>query len=216
MSNILDYLNTISEAVYGRDVRQAIVDAISVCYQDGKAGVNDLTARTLIEQVIAVNEDQEAEIDGILARVIELEGGGSSSGTTDTTTTTVNTAIIDSGTVASVSVANNATVTRDVTFTETFSSAPSVFVCIAVQNSASNVYSKVQVGLVKSQLTTTGFRFFIANTSGAQRSVTVDWMAVEPTTQTIETDITVPATDDLTAEQIAALIALLDGEEETA
>ena len=208
--DIVEALNKIKTAVYGRDVRQAIHDGISICYEDGKAGVSDLTARTLIEQVIAVNEDQEAEIDGILARVTELEGEGSSSGTTDTTTTTVNTAIIDSGTVASVSVANNATVTRDVTFTETFSSPPSVFVCIAVQTSASNVYSKVQVGLVKSQLTATGFRFFIANTSGAQRSVTVDWMAVEPTTQTIETEITVPATDDLTQEQIDGLIDLLD------
>lgn len=51
MANIADYLKKILSAVYGRDVRQAIHDAIRQCYEDGKAGSIDLTAR---EEVAAV------------------------------------------------------------------------------------------------------------------------------------------------------------------
>ena len=36
MAEIKDYLAEIITAVYGRDVRQAIHDAINQCYVDGK------------------------------------------------------------------------------------------------------------------------------------------------------------------------------------
>lgn len=49
MANIVDYLNQILSAVYGRDVRQAIHDAIHKCYEDGKAGAVDLVARENID-----------------------------------------------------------------------------------------------------------------------------------------------------------------------
>ena len=45
MADIRDFLNKIKSAVYGKDVRQAIHDAIQQCYYDGKAGGNDLEAR---------------------------------------------------------------------------------------------------------------------------------------------------------------------------
>lgn len=47
MSDIATLLNAIKTAIYGRDVRQAIHDAIRKCYDDGRAGAIDLTAREL-------------------------------------------------------------------------------------------------------------------------------------------------------------------------
>lgn len=201
MSTILDFLNIIAGAKYGRDVRQAIVDAISACYEDGKAGVNDLEARRLIESAIGVNESQQADIDTLYAQVAELqEGGGESE--QQSTTITLDTVICDGGFVDSVSVANNSVSTYDVTFTQTFTEIPQVFACVAVQNSASSVYSKVTVGVIKSQISTTGFRFFIANTSGASRSTTVVWAAFQPTTKEIDLDITIPSGDGMTESEV--------------
>ena len=58
MSNsITDFLAAILSAKYGEQVRGAIHDAIEQCYEDGRAGVNDLEARRLIEQAMAVNQD---------------------------------------------------------------------------------------------------------------------------------------------------------------
>lgn len=51
MSNIQDYLTQILSAVYGKDVRQSIHDAIKQCYDDGKAGSVDLVAREQISQL---------------------------------------------------------------------------------------------------------------------------------------------------------------------
>jgi len=45
MANVQDLLKKILSSVYGKDVRQAIHDAIQQCYYDGKAGGNDLEAR---------------------------------------------------------------------------------------------------------------------------------------------------------------------------
>lgn len=39
MSTIADYLNIIRTAIYGKDVRQAIVDAINQCYADASEGI---------------------------------------------------------------------------------------------------------------------------------------------------------------------------------
>lgn len=204
MPNILDYLNIISNAVYGKDVRQAIVDAISACYADGKAGVSDLEARRLIESAIAVNEDQQADIDTLYAEIAEIQGGGGES-SQESTSITLDTIIFDGGFVDSVSVANNATATYDVTFEKEFTEVPEVFACVAVQNSAGSAYSKVTVGIVKSQTSTTGFRFFIANTSGASRSVTVVWAAFQPTTQEIDLDITIPSGDGMSEADVLAI-----------
>lgn len=45
MSNINENLKKIESAVWGKDVRKAIHDSIHDCYEDGKAGTTDLTAR---------------------------------------------------------------------------------------------------------------------------------------------------------------------------
>ena len=55
---IIDILNQILSARYGRDVRQAIHDGIQQCYNDGKAGSIDLEAR----QGIQTLESEIAEL----------------------------------------------------------------------------------------------------------------------------------------------------------
>lgn len=53
MATIQDYLKQIETAVYGKDVRSAIYNALYQCYKDGKAGVLDLDARTRIAEIEA-------------------------------------------------------------------------------------------------------------------------------------------------------------------
>ena len=68
MSTIQDYLNKIKTAIYGKDVRQAIHDAIFKCYEDGKAGSIDLVAReninTLTNQVAAMDPENNLQKTG--------------------------------------------------------------------------------------------------------------------------------------------------------
>lgn len=45
MADIQSLLNSMLTAVYGKDVRLSIHDAIKQCYYDGKAGATDLEAR---------------------------------------------------------------------------------------------------------------------------------------------------------------------------
>lgn len=53
MADITDHLSTIINGTYGEDVRQAIHDAISICYTDGKSGSTDLWARNQINTILA-------------------------------------------------------------------------------------------------------------------------------------------------------------------
>ena len=55
-SKIAQYLNKILEAVYGKDVRQSIHDAIWQCYEDGKVGAVDLVARQRIDNLAKLPE----------------------------------------------------------------------------------------------------------------------------------------------------------------
>lgn len=59
MADISDYLKKILSAVYGRDVRQAIRDAIYQCYKDGKAGAIDVIARERIDNIVAQSGSTE-------------------------------------------------------------------------------------------------------------------------------------------------------------
>ena len=45
MSDIMNELNTIREARYGKEVRESIAAGIETCYKEGKAGTTDLQAR---------------------------------------------------------------------------------------------------------------------------------------------------------------------------
>ena len=53
MADIRTFLEKIKSAIYGKDVRQAIADAIRCCYMDGRAGSTDIEARDAIEQMRA-------------------------------------------------------------------------------------------------------------------------------------------------------------------
>ena len=207
MADILDILNIIRQAQYGREVRQAIVDGISQCYEDGKAGVNDLEARRLIEAVTAVNEQQEVEIINLRMQIEEIISGGSSTETVDTTTTEVPTVIFDTGT-EDVYVQSQANSTRAVTFNKTFTETPVVICEINWRDTGNKNYAFLAIA--PANITTSGFDIIVTNYINKPLTPTVRWIAIQPTTIEINTEITVPATDDLTQEQIDSLIGLLE------
>lgn len=64
MSNIEENLGFILSRRYGKDVRQAIHDAIHDCYEDGKAGATDLIAR---KQIADTDEKLSAQIANLVA-----------------------------------------------------------------------------------------------------------------------------------------------------
>lgn len=65
MADITEYLEQIENAVYGKDVRQAIHDGIEQCYEDGKAGSIDLIAREAIQEAENEIAVERARIDNI-------------------------------------------------------------------------------------------------------------------------------------------------------
>lgn len=69
MSNIEQNLAYILSSRYGKDVRQAIHDAIHDCYEDGKAGVLDLVAREQIANLVANNNPTEGNSELVDIRV---------------------------------------------------------------------------------------------------------------------------------------------------
>ena len=68
-SKIAQYLNKILEAVYGKDVRQSIHDAIWQCYEDGKVGAVDLVARERIDNLVANNNPTDGNSELLDIRV---------------------------------------------------------------------------------------------------------------------------------------------------
>lgn len=74
MSNIEQNLKKIKTARYGEDVRDAIHDSIEDCYNDGKAGAIDLSARASIEALNPRVNSLESEESATARRVTALEG----------------------------------------------------------------------------------------------------------------------------------------------
>lgn len=69
MAGIQEYLYKIKNAVYGREVRQAIHDGIHQCYEDGKAGAVDLVAREEIAELIAPSGEAPSAAEITDARI---------------------------------------------------------------------------------------------------------------------------------------------------
>lgn len=69
MAGIQDYLNQIKNAIYGKDVRQAIHDGIQQCYYDGKAGTIDLLARQEIAELVAPSGEAPSAAEVTDARI---------------------------------------------------------------------------------------------------------------------------------------------------
>lgn len=69
MAGIQEYLDLIKNAVYGREVRQAIHDGIYQCYEDGRAGAIDLVAREEIAQLIAPSGEAPSAAEVTDARI---------------------------------------------------------------------------------------------------------------------------------------------------
>lgn len=212
MASIVEILAVILEAKFGRDVRQAIHDGIEQCYEDGKAGVNDLQARQMIERVIEVNDQQSVDLAGLTARVEELEGGGGGGSSSGSTTTEVPTVIFDYGYEDFSKVDYGTSVRHSITFKKTFTEAPAVIAGITFRGNPNAKYGQIVAAPVNSSITTTGFDLTVGNRVGTGETVspTVIWIAMQPTTVEVNTEIIVPATDDLTEAQIQSLINLLN------
>lgn len=201
MSSITDLLAAILAAKKGEEVRGSIHDAIEQCYEDGRAGVNDLQARQLIEAVAAVNEEQAAALEVLQARVEELESGEGGS-SQQSTTIDIPTVLVDGGVVENISVNNNSTTTRHITFTTEFTETPKVMVAIGKNVGAVSQYGYLSANILYPTVTTTGFDFFLANRTGSDRSPGVVWYAYQPTVKTIDLDITIPETEGMTEAEV--------------
>lgn len=71
MATIQDYLSKIKTAVYGKDVRQSIYDAIHQCYEDGRSGSIDLIAR---EQILKKADTVYVDDEVAKAKVVISQG----------------------------------------------------------------------------------------------------------------------------------------------
>lgn len=107
MADIQSLLDQLLQAVYGKDVRQAIHDSIERCYEDGKAGATDLIVREKVDQLQA--DIQEIQETGATAEVIQ------------TKVQTVINGLIADGTMAALSIGDG-TVTSEKLADDVFNS----------------------------------------------------------------------------------------------
>ena len=68
MSDIMNDLNIIREARYGKDVRKSIADGIETCYKEGKAGATDLQARQELADICVGTDGTVYECAGKAVR----------------------------------------------------------------------------------------------------------------------------------------------------
>ena len=210
MSTITEFLALIAAASRGDEVRDSIIGALQLCYDDGKAGAVDLAARQGLEGVRNVNEEQESAIAVLQAAVKDLQDGGGDEQITGQTSTDVPTLIVDYGYENFTAVASNTTARHSITFAKTFTEAPVVLAVLTYRSGANVNYVQVTTAPINSTITTTGFDLVVGNKYTQAVSPTVLWVAFQPTVTTIDTEIIVPSTDDLTQEQIDSLIGLLE------
>lgn len=76
MSDIMNELNTIREARYGKEVRESIAAGIETCYKEGRAGTTDLQARQDLlttKTELDVERKRLNELDSTKASKTELD-----------------------------------------------------------------------------------------------------------------------------------------------
>jgi hypothetical protein len=161
---------------------------------------------------MAVNSEQEVAIANLRMQIAEILGGGPSTETVGTTTTEVPTYIIETGVVQiSIPRYSAASAVREqITFTEEFTEAPFVFAEVMARESVNANYSSIFAAPILDTITTTGFTLGAVSGSSNALTPSIRWIAIQPTTVEIDTEITVPATDDLTQAEIDSLIGLLE------
>ena len=71
MSDIMNELNNIREARYGKEVRESIAAGIETCYKEGKAGTTDLQAR---QDLLTTKTELDVE-RGRIDQIIKLPEG---------------------------------------------------------------------------------------------------------------------------------------------
>ena len=71
MSDIMNELNNIREARYGKEVRESIAAGIETCYKEGKAGTTDLHAR---QDLLTTKTELDVE-RGRIDQIIKLPEG---------------------------------------------------------------------------------------------------------------------------------------------
>lgn len=75
MSTISDYLDQISSAVYGREVRSAIHDAIEQCYEDATGNPDSISAAVAkVEDAQSTIETESAKISAAITRLDKAVG----------------------------------------------------------------------------------------------------------------------------------------------
>lgn len=103
MADIQSLLRQLLSAVYGKDVRQAIHDAIHQCYADGKAGAVDLTAREQIN-TLSASKAEKTVVNELLADVEELKANGTTAEVIQAYVEEKITTWLDDGTIAGMTI----------------------------------------------------------------------------------------------------------------
>lgn len=71
--SIQDYLDDILNAVYGEEVRESIVGAITKCYEDGSAGAVDVIARGRLDVVEPIAESAQETANANIWATLQVE-----------------------------------------------------------------------------------------------------------------------------------------------
>jgi len=81
--SIQDYLDDILNAVYGEEVRESIVGAITKCYEDGSAGAVDVIARGRLDVVEPIAENAQDTANANIWATLQVEKRMTSEGVHD-------------------------------------------------------------------------------------------------------------------------------------
>ena len=191
MGNIQDYLDKIKNAVFGKDVRQAIHDGIQQCYYDGKAGTIDLEARQNIQTLsdekadrteIANMLEHSDVVDNLLSDSTNLPLSANQGkvlkekqDALETNVAGVSGLRIQSGNLSSLSANANSYADKAITFPVAFSSVPDIVVGFY---STTDSVTVGNTAVAVKDATKTGFTIRLYNASSATRAPGIRWIAV--------------------------------------